>query len=206
MVVCYDGQMITQPFSQRLSKWLSSDRPKTLQGLTDSFSEKSFAILFLILLAIPALPIPTGGVSHLFEAVAMLLALELMAGRREVWLPKKWRRLKLGPRMRTKALPRLIKIIRWLEKYSRPRLRYLLNNGLAFRLIGALVLIFCIFAFIAPPFSGLDTLPALGIVVISLAMILDDFVVFLAGVVAGLTGISLVVLLGGAILKSFHLL
>jgi hypothetical protein len=56
-------------------------------------------------------------------------------------------------------------------------------------------------AFLAPPFSGLDTLPALGVVVLSLGVLLEDFAIVLIGVIVGAVGIALEVLLGAA---AFH--
>jgi hypothetical protein len=35
-------------------------------------------LLFVLLLGVPALPPPTGGATHVFEIIAVLLALELM--------------------------------------------------------------------------------------------------------------------------------
>src|SRR5882672_11783665 len=85
--------------SNQLEAWLSDDRPKTLGSLIDVFGEGSFAIIFVLLMAVPALPLPTGGVTHVFEVITMLLALELIIGRRTVWLPERWRRLELtGPK------------------------------------------------------------------------------------------------------------
>ena len=46
--------------SDRLDAWAAGDGPKTLDGRVALFGEKSFAILFVILLAVPALPLPTG--------------------------------------------------------------------------------------------------------------------------------------------------
>lgn len=190
-----------EPFSRRLDKWLKDKSPKTLSSLIDAFSEKSFAVLFLILLSIPALPLPTGGVTHIFEIIAALLCLELIIGRRTVWLPKKWQNRKLPAAMRAKTLPFMVRNLAKLEKFSRPRLESLLNNSLSLRLLGLLILVFDVFAFVAPPFSGLDTLPALGVVFISLAMLMEDIIVFLAGLAVGLTGIALVLLLGKAVVS-----
>ena len=183
-------------FSDRLHIWLISKAPKTLQGLVDHFSEKSYAILFLILMAIPALPLPTGGVTHVFEIISMLLALELIAGLDKVWLPKRWRGLSLPLKLQNSTLPFLIKAIRKVEGLPRPGLRIVFNNTFVVRIIGLLILIFTLFAFLAPPFSGLDTLPSLAVVLISLAMILDDFILFLLGLVIGSVGIGLVIGLG----------
>ena len=46
--------------------------------------------MFVLLLGVPALPLPTGGATHVFEAVAMLLALQLIANRDRIWLPRRW--------------------------------------------------------------------------------------------------------------------
>lgn len=194
-----EGQ--NRPFSQQLEDWLNSNSPKTLKALSRVFLEKSFAVLFLILMAIPALPIPTGGVTHIFEIIAMLLALELVIGRHSIWLPKKWLGLKIGKPMEQSAIPFLIKVVRKLEQYSRPRLDQFLQGTLALRVIGFFIFVFCFFAFIAPPFSGLDTLPAAAVVLISLAIILDDFLILVIGMGVGLIGLTLIIGLGTALVK-----
>jgi hypothetical protein len=185
--------MTRQPFSRQLHEWLMSDKPKTLQGLIDHFAEKSYAVLFVALMAIPALPLPTGGVTHVFEIIAMLLALELIAGFKQVWLPKRWKILKLPAKLQSSTLPFLIKAIRKVEKLSRPRLEGIFKNTVALKVIGLLIFILSLFAFLAPPFSGLDTLPSLGVVLISLAVILDDFILFLLGLIIGMAGVGLVI-------------
>ena len=75
--------------SEQLERWLRTDGDKTLGSLVDVFDDKSFAILFVLLLGVPALPLPTGGVTHVFETIAVLLALELIAGRDQIWVPQR---------------------------------------------------------------------------------------------------------------------
>jgi hypothetical protein len=178
-----------------LEGWFRSPGPKTLGSLTELFAEKSFAVLFVLLLALSALPLPTGGVTHVFELIAMLLALELIAGRKTVWLPERWKRRELGAE---RASERLLKWIRWLDRHSRPRLGFLLTHRLSSVLFGALVLVLTLSAFVAPPFTGLDTLPSLGVVLLSLGVLLDDALVALVGVIVGAVGALLVVILGKA--------
>lgn len=189
------------PFSDELAIWLKSDKPKTLHGLDEVFAEKSFAVLFLILLAIPALPAPTGGLTHIFEIIAMLLALQVIVGRQAVWLPKRWMNLPLGPVMEKRVLPTLIKLIKKLERFSRPRLNSFLHNKLSFGLFGVSALIFSLAAFLAPPFSGLDTLPALAVVMLSLGVILEDVVLTFIGLILGAMGIVLIISLGEIVVK-----
>ncbi|MCA1843540.1 MAG: exopolysaccharide biosynthesis protein, partial [Actinobacteria bacterium] len=77
--------------SVELKEWFESDRKKTTGDLVDTFGPRSFAILFIVLMALPALPLPTGAVSHVLEILTMLLALELLIGRTEVWIPKRFK-------------------------------------------------------------------------------------------------------------------
>lgn len=181
--------------SRQLQALLAVPAP-TLGTLVDSLGAKAFATLFLLLLAIPALPLPTGGVTHVFEMVAMLLALEMAAGRRSVWLPRRWRRIALPPKLQAATLPALIRLIGRIEKYSRPRWRPLLANRLSWRLTGLALFGLSLTAFLAPPFSGLDTLPAMGGLLLALAVVLEDPLLSLVGLVLGGIGLWLIFLLG----------
>jgi hypothetical protein len=184
--------------SDQLEGWLTSDADKTLGSLIELFEEKSFAILFVLLLGVPALPIPTGGATHVFEVIAVLLALQLIAGRDEIWLPQKWRARPLVGDRSQKFMTSLMKMIRRLEKISKPRLRFLFNHRLSNIVFGVLVIGGCIAAFFAPPFSGLDTLPSLGVVLLSLAVLLEDVLLAIVAFVVGLAGILLSLFLGAA--------
>jgi len=152
----------------------------------------------VILLGVPALPLPTGGATHVFEIIAALLALELIAGRRQVWLPQRWLDRELAGARQQRFIASLTKLIRRLERISRPRLRFLLHGRLSNAAFGLLVLAGSAGAFFAPPFTGLDTLPALGVVILSLGFLLDDALVAAAGIVVGAGGVVLELVLGRA--------
>src|SRR6185312_4023669 len=98
--------------SERLERWLGGEHDKTLGGLIELFEEKSFAIVFVFLLGVPALPLPTGGATHVFEIVAVLLAAELVAGREQIWLPRRWRRLELAGERQQRFVAGLMRMIR----------------------------------------------------------------------------------------------
>jgi hypothetical protein len=184
--------------SDELEQWLTGQGEKTLGSLVDTFGEKSFAILFVLLLGVPALPLPTGGATHVFEVIAALLGLQLLVGRHQVWLPERWQKLELaGPRQQ-KFIAGLMKLIRRLERISRPRLRFLFHHRLSDAVFGLLVIGGAAGAFFAPPFTGLDTLPSLGVVLLSLGVLLEDFLVVLVGLVVGVAGVILEVVLGAA--------
>jgi hypothetical protein len=188
--------------SHQIERWLASDGDKTLGGLIDVFREKSFALIFIVLLGPSALPLPTGGATHVFEIIAMLVALQLVAGRDKIWLPERWRKVELGTgggRMR--FIRALMKAIRWIERFSRPRLRFLFDHRASNTVFGLLVFAGALGAFVAPPFSGLDTLPSLGVVLLSLAVVLEDFAFVVLALVVGGTGVLLEIVLGKAAVR-----
>ena len=184
--------------SGQLERWLSGSGDHTLGGILELFEQKSFAILFVFLLGVSALPLPTGGATHLFEIIAMFLGLQLIVGRDEIWLPRRWRALQLGGEKRQRFINALLKVVRWLERFSRPRLRFLFGSRVSNAVFGALVLAGSLAAFVAPPFSGLDTLPSLGVVLLSLGVILEDVVVAVVALAIGAIGVVLEIVLGSA--------
>lgn len=189
--------------SVQLEEWLKSDRKKSIGDLVETFGPRSFAILFMILMALPALPLPTGAVSHVLEILTMLLALELMVGRTEVWIPHRFQDRELKGLSGPKFSNALLKRIRWFEKFSRPRMAGLLEHRVTGMGFGAIVFVLALTAFLAPPFSGLDTLPSLGVVVLSLGVLLGDIVIAGGGLGIGVLGVVVVIGLGKAITKLF---
>jgi len=188
--------------SDELEQWLGSDQPKTLGNLTELFGPRSFALVFVVLMALPALPVPTGGATHVLEVVTMLVALQLLVGRRCVWLPARWQRLQLASPSRQKLLNALLWRIRRLERFSRPRATSLFDHRATTSAFGLLVFALTLSAFLAPPFSGLDTLPSLGVVVIGLGVLNRDIVLALAGAVIGAVGVATVLALGNLVVKA----
>ena len=190
--------------SDELERWLQGDSDKTLGSLVELFEEKSFAILFVLLLGLPALPLPTGGATHVFEIIAVVLAAQLIAGRTQIWLPQRWCRLELAGDRQQRFIAGLMKMIRRLERFSKPRLRFLFDHRLSNIVFGLLVIAGCAGAFFAPPFTGLDTLPALGVVLLSLGVLLEDVAVAAAGIVVGAAGIGLEIVLGRAAIHAIE--
>jgi hypothetical protein len=190
------------PVSEQLQGWLKADGDKTLGSLIDLFEEKSFAILFVLMLGVPALPLPTGGATHVFEIIAVLVALELITGRDQIWLPQRWRKLELAGDRQQRFITALMKGIRRLERLSQPRLRFLFDHRASNIVFGLLVVGGSVGAFVAPPFTGLDTLPALGVVLLSLGVLLEDFFVVVVALVVGAAGVALEIVLGKAAINA----
>lgn len=185
-------------FSDELARWLNADGEKTVGSITETFEQKSFAVLFMVLLGPSALPIPTGGATQVLEVIAMLLALQLLIGHDKVWLPRRWRAVSLAGPTRERFLARLLRLVRWLERHSHPRGRFVFGHRASNAAFGVLVMVGTLGAFVAPPFSWLDTLPALGVVLLSLGVLLEDALIAATGILVGAGGITLLALVGRA--------
>jgi hypothetical protein len=194
-------QMTTEvPFSDQLEDWLKADGPKTIGDLGRVFSEKSFAVTILFLMFFPALPLPTGGVTHVFEVIVVLLAVEMIIGARSIWLPARWKDRALGATTTEKAIPFMMRRIRWLERFSKPRAASLFHRPWFLRILGAVFAGLAIASAVAPPFSGLDTFPALGAVFVALAIILEDVLALAIGLGIGAGGVVLILTVGAALI------
>ena len=198
------GVPAPEAFSAELEEWLEADDDKTLGALVDVFEERSFALAFLVLMFPSALPLPTGGVTNLLEVVCVVFAVQMALGRRTVWLPSRLRRRSLGAATEEKAIPFIVRRVRWFERWSKPRLAHALDHTVARCVIGLVVVVFTVGAFVAPPFSGLDTLPSLGVVVLALGLLLHDVVLVIVGAIIGTVGLGLIVALGSLVLELFR--
>lgn len=181
--------------SDALSQWLAGD-DTSLGGLIDLFGPKSFAVVFVVLMSVPALPLPTGGATHVFEILVALGAVQLIVGRDEIWVPARWRGVNVGGAgSESRFFRAFLAVIRFLERISRPRMAAWFDHRAAGAAFGVAVLIGTVAAFAAPPFTGLDTLPALGVVVLAIGVLLEDALIAAAGVGVIGAGILLEVVL-----------
>jgi hypothetical protein len=186
-------------FGVELERWLRSGEAQTFGDMGDAFAEKGFAVTALLLMSLPALPLPTGGITHVFEAVTVLVGAEMVLGRRTLWLPRRLRQRPLGPLLTNRALPAIVRLVRWFERHSRRRMASLFAHRLAIRVLGLVIIGFALAAALAPPFSGLDTFPALGVVGVAMAIVLEDVLVLAIGLVVGTGGVALIASLGAAV-------
>jgi hypothetical protein len=184
--------------SDQLEQWFEDDGDHTLGDLIEMFEEKSFALLFILLLGVSALPLPTGGATHVFDILAVIIAAQLVIGRDRIWIPKRWRGVRLGGTKQQRFIGGLLRGIRFFERFSRPRLRFLFDHRVSNSVFGLVVIVFTAGAFFAPPFSGLDTLPALGVLIVSLGVLLEDILIVAIGLIVGIGGIAAEIILGKA--------
>ena len=153
----------------------------TLRRLLELVGEHG--LLFLCaLLTIPFLiPVSIPGVSTVFGAGIILIAVGITANRLP-WLPRRLMERELDAEKLSGILRRGVAVVARVEAYIRPRMRGITGSGVAARVNG-MAIIFAGGLLMAPlgliPFS--NTLPAFAILLLAIGMSQRDGVVVLAG-------------------------
>ncbi|PZO14336.1 MAG: hypothetical protein DCF25_15040 [Leptolyngbya foveolarum] len=153
--------------------------PVTLNEILEIAGERTFGFLFVLLALPSALPIPAPGYSVPFGIVMLLLAVQMIAGSEQPWLPEKFRK-KGFERKQVQGLLR--KGIPWLQKIelvARPRLTPVCTSRLGRTIIGCAIALMSISMMIPIPLT--NTLPAIGIFVTGFGLLDDDGAISLAG-------------------------
>ncbi|MEM9266704.1 MAG: exopolysaccharide biosynthesis protein [Cyanobacteria bacterium P01_F01_bin.13] len=167
------------PHEQAAAAAATSRMDVTLKELLTLGGERTFGFLFVLLSLPSALPVPAPGYSIPFGIVMLWLAVQLMVGREQPWLPEKW--MDKGFE-RTKVAGFITKGLPWLQKIeavSRPRLSIICTSPVGRMVLGIAIALMSMCMMI--PIPGTNTLPAIGIFVIGFGLLDDDGAISLAG-------------------------
>jgi hypothetical protein len=160
-------------FSQELKPLIerSATQSVTLAELLAETSEQSFGLV-MALLALPfLLPMPPG-VSTISGSGCILLGLQMMAGWKAPWLPKRVAELKLPQAFMEKLLKVVQSITKLLEKFVRPRMPWLANNPSIWRINGLCICWLAILLMLPIPLT--NPIPTVGILLFVFAMLEAD--------------------------------
>jgi len=175
--------MQTEPLSQQLNALLAHEGPLSLGLLLDRVGEKGFGLLLVTLSLPSALPVPAAGYSIPFGIALALLGGQMVIGRPHPWFPTKVRRTKLPEGMMSGALKSGAWVFAKLEHLVRPRLRWI-TGSTAQRSLGLLVIFMALLMMIPIPMT--NTLPAMVVFLLGVALIEEDGLFGLAAFGAGI--------------------
>jgi hypothetical protein len=159
---------------------LVRDHPReriSIQEIIDGLGERSFGFLLLLFGLLSAVAPP--GVATVTAVPLIFFGLQMLARYRTPWLPRSIARRDFDRADLEKAIRRGIPIMRWIERFCRPRLQFLIGS-LGERLLG--LLIFILAVVIALPGPGTNFLPGLAIAFMSIAIIERDGLLVFAGI------------------------
>ena len=143
--------------------------------LVEALHERGIAMILLIFAAPMALPLPVPpGINIMLATPLILLTAQQAIGRRTVWLPQKTMRKEFD----SKGFSKLIDgVVPWMK-----RIEILLRDS-ASRLFGILGVIMALTVCIPVPLT--NTVPSLGIALMSVGFMMRDGLAVLAGALIG---------------------
>ncbi len=171
--------------------FLQSDRtdPVKLRDLFELAGERTFGFLFVLLSLPSALPLPAPGYSVPFGILLFVLAVQLLIGSKQPWLPEKWLNRDFD---RVTIQGFLKKGMPWLQRveiFSRPRLAVVCTSRIGRTVLGLAIVLLSISMMI--PIPGTNTVPAMGIFAIGFGLLDDDGFVASIGLTIGAIGLTL---------------
>jgi hypothetical protein len=179
-------QHLSEIFARTLDA--NADGVVVLGEVLDKAGDRGYGFL-LILLAIPAfIPILPPGTSGVLGALMSIVALQMLFGLKQPWFPKRWRNKVLSPKVVQALQTRGVAILRQIERVSHPRGRRFTRNGLILRLSALVVIALALV--LSSPMPFMNTLPALGVLLIGVGLANHDLYFLSAG-----WGIGIVVVL-----------
>lgn len=175
----------------------TTERVMTLREVIYALRGRAY-LLLVLLLALPFItPIPLPGLSTPFGLAIALIALRLMLGQRP-WLPKKLQRKELPAGFFGRLFSVAARVLRFLEKFLRPRLVFLTNTALLNQLHAVLMLVAALALLLPLPIPFTNSFPAWTILLLAAGLLESDGLAVLLGYLVFAAGVLYFVLLGEA--------
>jgi len=134
--------------------------------------ERSFALAILIFSLPNSLPVPgIPGFSTITGLPILFIALQLVAGKHKIWLPKSVSEKTFSNAFLKKVVTKAMPVVQWLERFLHPRFGFVCGP-IGERVIGLLI---ATMAFILVlPIVGGNFLPGASISLLALALLESD--------------------------------
>jgi hypothetical protein len=178
------------PLSELLARVAADETRErvSVRDLLENAGERAFGALMFVFALPNVVPTPPG-TSTLLGLPLILLAAQLVWGRRTPWLPRVIGARAIDRTDFARLVARANPALRRCERVLRPRLSLLLSP-IAERLLGFALLVLAIVLFLPIPLGNM--LPAAAICLIALALIEHDGLAALVGALVGMLAILLV--------------
>lgn len=174
----------------------------TVRDMTDALGERSFGASLAVFALPNLMPFPPGTTILLALPLLFVTWQMMMSAGRRLWVPERFADCRVRMSTFSAFAGRAIPILRFAERWIRPRLGFL-DGRMVERLVGGFALLLALAVFFPIPLG--NWLPALALAVIGLTLTARDGLGLIAGVLLGIASIIAVagvLLLTGAALAA----
>jgi hypothetical protein len=158
--------------------------------LVEEIDHHGLAVI-LILFSLPsALPLPAAGYSTVLSIPLFIIGIRMLCGYDSLWLPARLRDKTFSPEAFSRKLVRgMLRLIQFVERFSRPRLVSAVQSRGVRIALGLLILALAFSMLL--PIPGTNTAPAFGVFLIGFALLEDDGILLLLGMLRSLLALAL---------------
>lgn len=150
--------------------------------ILEALHERGFGFL-LFLFALPAaVPLPGLGVNVIIALPLVFLTVQQAMGRHRIWIPDRMKYKSIDKKRFETFIDRSLPFVQKLEILVRPRLGFI-TQGLFSHFIGIFGLLMALSICVPLPLT--NTVPAFGIALMALGVIMRDGLAVIAGAVIG---------------------
>ncbi len=156
--------------------------------LSREVGEKGFGLLLMILSLPSALPVPAPGYSTPFGVAILLIALQMLSGRRDLWLPQRIQGVQIPSGLAKRMAAAADKFLRATERWIKPRHKWIASPaGHA----GLAIVVAVMAALMMLPIPLTNTFPAMVIFLIGIGLAEEDGLLAIVAFAIGLIAILL---------------
>jgi hypothetical protein len=143
----------------------------SISEVTRAVGEKGFGLLLIVLSLPSALPVPAPGYSTPFGLVMALIALQMICGRRAVWLPHNIGTIRIKPKLADMMIGSASRFLSKIERYIRPRQKWIRGRSGQASLALVVLIMACLMML---PIPLTNTFPAIVIFMIGVGLSEED--------------------------------
>lgn len=157
----------------------------TVGRFVTELKEGGLAVVMLLFALPPGLPLPATGVGTVLGWPVLFASVQLVMGRKSLWLPKWIAKKQMKMSIIRKAIHWIVPRMETVEHLIRPRMLWL-SKGLSERLFGLMCVICTISVLIPLPLT--NTIPSAGTAIMAVGLLERDGLVMLLGAFVGFLG------------------
>jgi hypothetical protein len=162
----------------------------TVGEMVTIFKTGGFSLLLIVFAGPLALPLPALGIAQVLSVPILFLAIQLASGRSAPWLPQKIANKNMSMETLGKVIPKVIPWLKKIEFFVRPRLGFFASK--TGHCITGIACFVCAIS-VAMPFPFSNTVPSMGIVIMSIGLLERDGLAILAGMCVGAAGVCIAI-------------
>lgn len=157
--------------------------------LLEALHERGFGFL-LFLFALPAaLPLPGLGVNVIVALPLVFLTAQQAIGRRAIWIPEKIKYKSISRGAFEGMVDKSLPFVKKIEFFVRPRLGFI-TQGVFSNVIGILGLVMALSICVPLPLT--NTVPAFGIALMAVGVVMRDGLSVIAGALIGTAWVAMI--------------